>query len=342
MALTMHSYTALVLGVAAFLLLVPTHAFNPSPGRSNNLPGTRVILKQPSPPSSLSRLSMGDDYLKTLEGSKSKTFVLKRAGKSKEPEEVTADSDGDKKKKPFSFWDKKEFKELPVVDTMEKTIVSVKDNSQNNAGDAVATFLKDFRGESKGQSDLGEAVANTNKKVDADGVLQNSEKSKGQSDDVEDKFSFAQRIESVKTGVTGLLAGGVAVTPMTFLHDYLFPDASITNGFAQFEFDTDTGSIDAALFAIVYRYCVREGEEKNEMLPMGVIGAFVVVRSLSRVRVSSYCSAAPLDCGAPLGYFDWPMIQQLLFSGLESVVLFGAAAAAMEYMYEKGYISKFK
>jgi hypothetical protein len=46
--------------------------------------------------------------------------------------------------------------------------------------------------------------------------------------------------------------------------------------------------------------------------------------------------------GAPLGYFDWNMIGQATFSGLESVVMFGAAAAAMDYCYKKGFISRFK
>ena len=48
----------------------------------------------------------------------------------------------------------------------------------------------------------------------------------------EDKFSFGQRIESAKSAVIGLLAGGIAATPFTALHDIpLF-------GAAQWEFDT--------------------------------------------------------------------------------------------------------
>ena len=70
-------------------------------------------------------------------------------------------------------------------------------------------------------------------------------------------------------------------------------------------------------------------------------GAFVVVRTLSRIRVPSYCTAVPLDCGAPTGYFDWNMIQQLALNGLESAALFGGAAAAMEYAYSKKWIGKF-
>ncbi len=159
---------------------------------------------------------------------------------------------------------------------------------------------------------------------------------------VDDKFSMAQRIESIKTGVVGLLAGGLAITPFAALHDIVYPDDTIENSLAQWEFDTDTGSIAGALFAIVYRYCVREGEEKNEMLGMGVIGAFTIVRTLGRVRVGRYCDFAPLQCGEPLGYFDWDMLQQAFFSGLESAALFSLTAAAMDYCYKKGYISRFK
>lgn len=112
-------------------------------------------------------------------------------------------------------------------------------------------------------------------------------------EDEDDKFSFQQRIESIKCVVVGALSGGIAVTPLTALHDILL-GPEMNNGVAQWEFDTDMGSLEAALFAIVYRYVVRTDE--NPMLNQGAIGAFVLVRTLSRIRVPSYCSAAPLDC----------------------------------------------
>lgn len=170
-----------------------------------------------------------------------------------------------------------------------------------------------------------------------------SKKKRGQNyPDTNNKFSFFQRIESVKAGIIGLFAGGFALAPLSALHDIGFSGDSISNGMAQWEFDTDTGSIGGALFAIVYRYCVREGEEKNEMLPMGVVGAFVITRTLARVRVSPYCDAVPLSCGEPLGYLDYDMLQQTVFSGLESVALFGGAAFAMEYCYKNKYLSRFE
>lgn len=109
-----------------------------------------------------------------------------------------------------------------------------------------------------------------------------------------DKFSFGQRIESIKCVVVGALAGGVALTPFSALHDIALGGDLVRNGVAQWEFDTDMGSLESALFAIVYRYCIRMDE--NPMLGQGVIGAFVLTRVLSRIQVPTYCSAAPLTC----------------------------------------------
>lgn len=153
-------------------------------------------------------------------------------------------------------------------------------------------------------------------------------------DDDGDKFSMAQRLESIKCVIVGALTGGVAITPVAAIHDIV-----VQSSVPQWEFDTDTGSLEAALFAIVYRYCVRT--DINPMLNQGVIGAFCLTRTISRIHVPSYCSAIPLNCGAPIGYLDWSMIQEGLWSGLESVALFGSAAYAMNYCFQKGYISKF-
>lgn len=161
------------------------------------------------------------------------------------------------------------------------------------------------------------------------------------SSDDDEGFSFAQRIESTKAVVVGAVAGGVALTPFSALHNILLDNGGhVANGVAQWEFDTDMGSIEAGLFAIVYRYCIREDE--NPMLNQGVIGAFALTRILSKIQVPNYCSFAPLSCGPPLEYFDWDMLSQALFSGVESAALFGAAAAAMDYCFYRNIISKFR
>lgn len=107
----------------------------------------------------------------------------------------------------------------------------------------------------------------------------------------DDKFSMAQRIESAKCVVAGALGGGIAVSPITYLHSALLASS---NSLAQWELWTDMGSLQAALFAIVYRYAVRG--DNNPMLNQGVIGAFVLARTLSAIQVSETCTAVPLTC----------------------------------------------
>ncbi|OEU10802.1 hypothetical protein FRACYDRAFT_246671 [Fragilariopsis cylindrus CCMP1102] len=166
-------------------------------------------------------------------------------------------------------------------------------------------------------------------------------------DDVDDnddesssKFDMAQRIESLKSIVLGAIAGGIGVTPIAYLHYVYFASATEPNGLAQWEFVTDMSSIEAGLFAIVYRYAVRKNDN-NPMLNQGVVGAFIIVRSLSNIHVTETCKAIPLRCGPPLGYFDWNMITQGAWNGVESVALFGVAALAMEFAFQQKWISKF-
>ena len=102
------------------------------------------------------------------------------------------------------------------------------------------------------------------KYCDGSGRIQQQTILQASSEDRKDKFSMFQRIESIKTATVGLLSGGILATPFIALHD--LPEY----GAASWEFDTDMGSLQSALFAIVYRYCVRE-EDDNEMLNMGVV-----------------------------------------------------------------------
>jgi len=158
--------------------------------------------------------------------------------------------------------------------------------------------------------------------------------------DGEDKFSFAQRIESLKCAVVGAVSGSLCVAPFAAYHDILYSDALSVNGLAQWEFDTDMGAIEGALFAIVYRYAIRNDD--NPMLNQGAVGAFVLVRTLSRITTPTSCSALPLSCGEPIGYANWDMINQGLLSGVESAALFGGAALAMEVAFGRGFIGKLR
>ena len=121
------------------------------------------------------------------------------------------------------------------------------------------------------------------------------------------KFGFGARIESLKCVVVGAVAGGLSLTPAALIRDTLLTEQA--NSIAQWEFDTDTGSLQAALFAIVYRYCIRE--DTNPQLKDGVTGAFVLTRTLARLQVPSYCSAIPLDCTYSY-YILWKCIYSIV------------------------------
>lgn len=83
------------------------------------------------------------------------------------------------------------------------------------------------------------------------------------------------------------------MAPFALFH-YTVLNLNGGGGLAQFELMTDLAAVQGALFAIVYRYAIRA--DTNPMLNQGVLGAFVLVRTLPSIRVSSGCSALPLQC----------------------------------------------
>ena len=142
---------------------------------------------------------------------------------------------------------------------------------------------------------------------------------------------FFERIESTKAAVAGLFAGSVAATaPSLLLH---------LDNIGQFEFNIDQIAIMSALFAVVYRYAVRA--DGNPQLKQGVVAAFVVTRTLGAVRVPSYCPAVPLQCGEPLGYLNWDMLEQIGSYGVESAAAFGATAVTIEWLCDRRLLGRF-
>jgi hypothetical protein len=124
----------------------------------------------------------------------------------------------------------------------------------------------------------------------------------GTNDSEPAKFGLKQRVESIKCLAIAGLSGSVAMAPVSALRN-----AVLSGSLSQWEFDTDMGSLEAGLFGIVYRYCIREDE--NSQLSSGCVGAFAIVRTLSRIETSTSCSAIPLACKCcteqwPLGNVD--------------------------------------
>ena len=79
-----------------------------------------------------------------------------------------------------------------------------------------------------------------------------------------DDIIIANNEQSLKAAFVGFCAGGVAVSPFTYVHNIFFPVEIITNQISQWEFDTVQGAVAAGAFAAVYRYFVKE--EKDEAL----------------------------------------------------------------------------
>ena len=111
-----------------------------------------------------------------------------------------------------------------------------------------------------------------------------------------DKFGFGQRIESLKCLVLGAIVGSFALAPLAFLGDVVFPLPYPTNPIAQWEFDNDMAGFQTGLFAIVYRYAIRQDGSTNPQLNQGVVAAFAVTRTLSRIVTPTYCTAITLNC----------------------------------------------
>ena len=114
-----------------------------------------------------------------------------------------------------------------------------------------------------------------------------------------EKFGFFQRIESIKCLAIGGISGSIGFALVGFIQDIIIEHSTL----AQWEFDTDMAALQGGLFAIVYRYCIRQ--DTNPQLNQGVLGAFVLTRTLSSINVPTYCSAIPLNC-------EYPFLQDVI------------------------------
>jgi hypothetical protein len=216
--------------------------------------------------------------------------------------------------------DKKQVTTIKEVNTMEKDLVngaSTKKDKGFNLSNTFGEWTKSFNGggnKNDDEDDDSQDVPVASKSTPVSKVVSSTKR--------EDKFTFAQKIESTKAAVIGGITGAVTMLPFN-----LVEEASNYNlNPFQFLFDEGTAGLEAALFAIVYRYCVRDGEESNEQLGQGVWGAFALTRALTASKGMEVLSP--------------DMIAQSLVGGVESFVLFGAAKFAMDMAVEKGFVNR--
>ena len=141
----------------------------------------------------------------------------------------------------------------------------------------------------------------------------------------------AKRAESGKAGAVSLITGTLAAAPFLCFGPGAFQSPA-------WELQADGLALMLLLFGVVYRYAVRDDE--NPMLKQGVVGAFVITRSWALITPPATCEVVPLNCGAPLGYFNWDMILQGSFAAVETGAACAAAALAIETCFNKGWIKR--
>jgi len=146
-----------------------------------------------------------------------------------------------------------------------------------------------------------------------------------------------EKLESVKAAVLSAVAGSIAFGPVSLvLSESFYPADAWTS---QWELAHDGLAVMLALFGLVYRYAVRQ--DPNPQLKQGVVGAFVITRAWSMLQADPACSPVPLQCGPPLGYFNWHMLMQGGGAAAESILAFAAAAVALEVAFSKGWVGRF-
>lgn len=145
-------------------------------------------------------------------------------------------------------------------------------------------------------------------------------------------FVGRERFESVKTAVAGIVFGAVPEAVTAWLDpERLTP---------RWEFQLDMLALQILLFALVYRYAVREGDD-NPMQKLGVLAAFVIPRALFMVQMPASCVAAPLNCGPPFGYFSWSMLAEVAKQLVIGGASIGGALLGLERAFAVGFIRRF-
>jgi hypothetical protein len=135
-------------------------------------------------------------------------------------------------------------------------------------------------------------------------------------------------IEWIQGSLVAGICGTIAMAPVAFCNYY----SGNLHSLAQWLFVVGMGSVQAAVFAMVYHYTLRREDDENpsQIIYNQVVGAFTLVRTLANLPVSD----------DPLSSFDWNLLNQVFVQGLESAVLFGAAGLALDVGFQNGWLSK--
>lgn len=129
-----------------------------------------------------------------------------------------------------------------------------------------------------------------------------------------------ERGEAVKAGAISAFYGCLLAAPMR-MSELIAKDASWNT----FGYNALSLAVQTALFGIVYRSCVRSDD--NDQLKQGMIGAAALCRALCTMTIANKASAGEiwLQLGAHFG---------------ESIIVFGGAATALEWAWNRGYATR--
>ncbi|MGA1357147.1 MAG: hypothetical protein ACO35Q_10795 [Prochlorothrix sp.] len=147
-------------------------------------------------------------------------------------------------------------------------------------------------------------------------------------------LSMAERIESLKVGLTGAIAAVVATLLwQAVIQTWIAPRLAFVLVAPGVDWGSWFGWVQGAgialtglMFGVTYRYIVRQ--EVSPHLRSGAIAAFVLVRSLAR-----------LDSPQML---HWPEPEAVAFvlQGTESMILFGFSALVLNLGFALGQLKR--
>lgn len=135
---------------------------------------------------------------------------------------------------------------------------------------------------------------------------------------IDSRFTAAERLESLKVAMVGGVVAGLVTASLELLLDPLNFAASLAT--LHFWLQTAIGGLSGALFALTYRYAIRQ--DQNPQLKTGVVLAFTLVRGLAQ------------------GELDKNLVPLLLTCG-ESLLLFGLTALIINFGMQRSYLKPF-
>ncbi|MEO1181134.1 MAG: hypothetical protein AAFX51_09855 [Cyanobacteria bacterium J06636_28] len=145
------------------------------------------------------------------------------------------------------------------------------------------------------------------------------------------QFTPVERLESLKAAALGgTCAGAVSLSFLTANHFIAqgtiasFIGLSLSLAQLTLLVSLAIAVLSGALFALTYRYAVRQDE--NPQLKVGVVLAFTLVRGLAQV-----------DAGSAIAQNFWPFLRACG----ESFLIFGLGAIVLTLATQRGWVAPF-